>query len=276
LRTFTAELPGGPLHVYEWGEADATAILYWDGLGGTGLHANEIGPLLAQRGFRIIAPDPPGHGLSPALPAAAYRSSGMAAVAAQLLTEFDIPRATFLGFSWGGRVACAFAAAYPERTAALVLVEGGVFELPRPDDLAARIAEAREEREEESFDTWEDFFAFESEGLRRWTDEVREAHRAIMREENGRVVPIASAEVVGAIAHGGRVEQAADTHAAIAQARIPVLLVLAQRPDVDEPVARFRATVPQARVEAIPDAIHDLISFAPERVAELVAEFATG
>src|SRR4051812_6060233 len=129
MRTLTADLPGGPLHVYEWGEADAPAILYWDGLGGTGLHANEIGPLLARQGFRVVAPDPPGHGLSPPLAADSYRSSGMAEVAARLLTELGVEAASFLGFSWGARVACSFAALYPERTRSVVLVEGGIFEL---------------------------------------------------------------------------------------------------------------------------------------------------
>ncbi len=278
MRTLTADLPGGALHVYEWGEADKPAVLYWDGVGGTGLHANEIGPLLVEQGFRVIAPDPPGHGLSPPLPADAYRSSGMAEMAARLLTGLGIEAVTFVGFSWGARVACAFAAGYPERTTSLVLVEGGIFELPPPDDLAARIAEAGQERDEESFDTWDDFFAFEAEGLRRWTDAVKEAHRAIMRVEAGRVVPIASAEVVGGIAHGGRLEPVTDTYPAIARAQVPVLLIFAPRKGVQadsEPIARFRAAVPQARIEAIPDAIHDLISFAPERVAALVGEFAS-
>jgi len=59
------------------------AVLYWDGLGGTGLRANEIGPLLAaDHGLHVIAPDPPGHGLSPACDADAFRPSRLAATAA--------------------------------------------------------------------------------------------------------------------------------------------------------------------------------------------------
>ena len=56
------EVAGATLFVYEWGPPKAPALLYWDGLGGTGLRANEIGPILADRhGLRVIAPDAPGH-----------------------------------------------------------------------------------------------------------------------------------------------------------------------------------------------------------------------
>ena len=40
-----------------------------------------------------------------------------------------------------------------------------------------------------------------------------------------------------------------------------------------ESVERFRAALPDARIESISDGIHDLISFAPERIAVLVGEF---
>jgi pimeloyl-ACP methyl ester carboxylesterase len=97
----------GPLFVYEWGERDRPALLYWDGLGGTGLHANELGPLLAEEhGLRVIAPDPPGHGRSPAPAADELRPSRLAATAATLLSELGVDQAAFLGFSWG----CAWAA----------------------------------------------------------------------------------------------------------------------------------------------------------------------
>jgi hypothetical protein len=74
VRTFEIEAAGATLFGYEWGERGRPALLYWDGLGGTGLHANEIAPILANdHGLRVVAPDPPGHGRSPALAAEAYR-----------------------------------------------------------------------------------------------------------------------------------------------------------------------------------------------------------
>ena len=63
MRSFVAETSSEPLFVYEWGDEAAPTVLFWDGLGGTGLHANELAPLLVERyGLRGIAPDPPGDG----------------------------------------------------------------------------------------------------------------------------------------------------------------------------------------------------------------------
>jgi pimeloyl-ACP methyl ester carboxylesterase len=265
VRTFRAAFP----FVYEWGREGDPAVLYWDGLGGTGLHANEIAPLLVERfGLRVIAPDPPGHGRSAAREPDAFRPSRLAAAAAELLAELGVERAAFVGFSWGGRVGCWFAARHPERTTALALVEGGHQGSSAPTGLEAAIAEARVEREEDTFDDWDAFLAAEAESLRRWTPALEEAHRAVMREEGGRVAPIATAEVVGAIHEGSRVEPLAETYSTIAAAGLPVLLLVAD--GEPEAVERFRTALPAARVEAVADGIHDLVSFAPERVATAV------
>jgi len=273
VRTYRA----GRLFVYEWGERDDPAVLYWDGLGGTGLHANELAPMfVADHGLRVLAPDAPGHGRSAALPADAFRPSGLVETAARLLDELGIECVHFVGFSWGARVGCSFAARFPERTASLALVEGGTPWSQEPLDLAACVEEARKELEEESFATWEAFFAFERESLRRWTPAVAEAHEAVMREQDGRVVPIVDAETLGAITYGNRLEPVAETYAAIAEAGVPVLLVYASRPSREEPVASFETALPNAQVVSIPDAIHDLVSFAPDEVAKAVGSFVAG
>jgi pimeloyl-ACP methyl ester carboxylesterase len=46
----------------------------------------------------VVAPDPPGHGRSPALPLDSYLPS-LASLAADLLSALGIERAAFLGFS---------------------------------------------------------------------------------------------------------------------------------------------------------------------------------
>ena len=93
------------MNVYEWGRRGDPALLYWDGLGGTGLHANEIGPLLAgQYGLHVVAPDPPGHGGSPSGDADSFRPTRLAESAAVLLLSSESTRAAFLGFSWAARV----------------------------------------------------------------------------------------------------------------------------------------------------------------------------
>jgi pimeloyl-ACP methyl ester carboxylesterase len=190
-----------------------------------------------------------------------------------LLTELGVEQAAFLGFSWGARVGCWFAARFPERITALALVEGGHHRSLRPTGLRAAIAEARAEREDETFDSWEAYLAYERESLRRWTPELEEAHRAVMVEEAGRVAPVLSAEALGAINRGSRLEPVAEAYPAIAAAGMPVLLVVSSELARDS-VERFRAALPEARVERIPDSIHDLVSFAPREVARLVGTFA--
>jgi pimeloyl-ACP methyl ester carboxylesterase len=284
VKTFTIGIPGGSLFVYEWGSADDPPVLYWDGLGGGGLHANEIAPVLVEEyGLRVIAPDAPGHGRSPALPHDSYRPSLMAEVGANLLSELGLGSAAFVGFSWGGRIGCSFAARFPARTRSLCLVEGGY--LPSPEingddaaDLEACMVDARLETEEDSFASWDAYFAFERESLGRWTPALAETHRAVMREENGRVVPVLEAEVLGAIKHGSRREPVTETYPLIVAAHVPVLLLTAAGPGSDAAsaaIAGFRSALPKARVESIPDAIHDLVSYAPCQVAELVGAFVT-
>ena len=267
MKEFTA----ASLFVREWGSDDAPAVLYWDGLGGCGLHANEIAPILVEEhGLRVIAPDAPGHGRSPSFPADAHLPSRLAELAVALLSELGVERLVFVGFSWGAQVGCYFAARFPERASALVLVDGGYFRPPEPGTLEACIEQARREVEEESFETWDAYFAFERESLRRWTPAVEEAHRAVMREQDGRVIPILDAEGLGAIMHGNRREPAPEAYPAIAAAGVPVLLVTYR---VNAAVERFRSALPEARVELIEDGIHDLVSFAPTEVAGLVGSF---
>jgi hypothetical protein len=49
------------------------------------------------------------------------------------------------------------------------------------------------------------------------------------------------------------------------------VLLVAYR--VNAAVERFRAALPEARVELIEDGIHDLVSFAPTEVAERIGGF---
>jgi pimeloyl-ACP methyl ester carboxylesterase len=284
-RTVTVDSPTAQLFVYEWGERDRSALLYWDGLSGTGLHANEIAPVLVSEfGLRVIAPDPPGHGRSPRLPSDHYRPSALAAMTAELLAELDVERVAFVGFSWGARIACAFAAGYPESTTHVVLIEGGYIELgdfpsfdPRAD-LAARVAATHASFDDECFPSWDAYFTAQAADLRRWTAALEEAHRATMREDDGRVVPILEPEVEGAIRHGTCLEPGVSTHARLRESGVPILLVTPTEHGAhgNAGIARLEANVPQLRVERMPGDVHDLVSSAALEVASIVGRFVTG
>jgi alpha-beta hydrolase superfamily lysophospholipase len=130
----------------------------------------------------------------------------------------------------------------------------------------------------DSFATWEEYFAVQREELGRWTSALAEAHRAMMLEAGGRIVPILEPEVGGAIRHGEYQEPLTTTYPPLADAEVPVLLLTAPeqtkyRREAEAAIARFRSALPKARVESRPDAIHDLVSYAPAQVAELVGRF---
>ena len=254
------------MHLYEWGDRRGRPLLYWDGLGGTGLHANEIGPILARDyGFHMLAPDPPGHGRSPALPLDDYLPSRLAALAAELVPG----RTGFVGFSVGAEVGCAFAARFPERTAALVLVDGGHWDFA---DL--RGADPSALPRDERYASWDAYFAEQAADLGRWTPELEAAHRATMRELNGEIVPILEPAVAAAISHGNVVEPTVATHAALHDSGVPVLLVLPDTHRWDEQVARFQRNVPQLEVRRLATAVHDLVSNAPEELARVIGDYA--
>lgn len=284
MRERFVDVSGTEVFVREWGHAGAPALLYWDGLGGSGLHANEIAPVLASRyGLHVIAPDAPGHGRSPALPPESYRPSVLAVLAAELLSALMTRRAAFVGFSWGARIACSYGAIFPGRTTCLVLLDGGYLEwadIPGVDataDLETCVAQARREGEDDAFPSWEAYFASERISLGRWTPALENAHRAMRREAGGRVVPILSPEVSGAIRHGGYREPVTGTYPSLAAARTPILLLSAPesaeyRAAADAAIDRFRAALPQAVVQSLPGA-HDLVSHTGPGLAEIVGEW---
>lgn len=286
-RPFTSRLRSAELFVYQWGDDGAPALLYWDGLGGTGLHANELAPILVrQYGFRVIAPDPPGHGRSPPRAPDAYLPSAQAQVAAELLDELGVGEAVFVGFSVGAEVACAFGARYPGRTTALVLVDGGYWDFADLPDfdvgagLATRVERARKQAGDEVYPTWEAYFEAERSAIGRWTPDVEAAHRATMREREGRIEPVIAPETVGGIRHGNCVEPTVSTHEALRRARVPTLLVTPARHGRRESLARggirrFRDNVPQLVVEELDTDVHDLVSRIGPDLAALIGSWLT-
>jgi pimeloyl-ACP methyl ester carboxylesterase len=82
---------------------------------------------LSKAGYRTIAPYLRGYGPTRFLDAATLRSGEQAALGRDLLELMDalrIPRATLVGYDWGGRSACVVSALWPERARALVSIGG--------------------------------------------------------------------------------------------------------------------------------------------------------
>jgi pimeloyl-ACP methyl ester carboxylesterase len=92
------------------------------------VHAfDEVTPILAAEGHRIIVPYLRGYGPTRFLSAETMRNGQPAALATDLVELMDalkIDRAILGGFDWGGRTADIIAALWPERVQGLVAVSG--------------------------------------------------------------------------------------------------------------------------------------------------------
>ena len=107
----------------EYGPADG-----WPCIMGHGfpydVHAYEqVAPILAGAGARVIVPYLRGYGPTRFLSAETPRSGEQASLGADLLAFMDnlgIESAVLGGYDWGGRAACVVSALWPERVVALV------------------------------------------------------------------------------------------------------------------------------------------------------------
>jgi pimeloyl-ACP methyl ester carboxylesterase len=259
------------LAVREWGPEDGTPVLFWHALGPvtTGEYSAVLAPSLA--GVRLLAPDAPGHGESPALPRECYAVGRTVELAVSLLDALGIGRVAFVGHSWGAMIGAHLAAAAPERLSALVLLDAGYgdpAELPGVPAITyeERLAQARAAQEQWRWPNWEAFDA-DADGL-------ATVGRAGVREENGEIVARVAPEARAAIQDALYASSISSTWPALRA--LPVLLLVATEPAELEPyrreaVARFSAAVPDADVHRIERAGHDLLADAGRDVGDLMA-----
>lgn len=125
------------LHMHEWGDADAPALVC---LHGVNAHGRRFRRLVEDRlagRFRVLAPDLRGHGFSEWEPP--WTLAAHAHDVLETLDDAGVHRATFLGHSFGGRLVLELAALVPERIERVALLDPAIQILPHVGyDLAER------------------------------------------------------------------------------------------------------------------------------------------
>ena len=119
----TLELRDGErVRVVDWGAEHDPPVVLLHGWGASAYSFRRLLPLLAAAGWRGIAPDLRGHGLSSKpLDATQYASEAMARHVLQLMDALSLTSAVLVGQSMGGAIAIDAAHIAPDRTRGVVL-----------------------------------------------------------------------------------------------------------------------------------------------------------
>jgi pimeloyl-ACP methyl ester carboxylesterase len=122
------QIDGNELYYEDAGPQDAAHVLVLiHGFGGNTFSWRYTTPYFTQRGYRVIAVDLLGYGLSDKPYNADYSHPAQAARVKVIMDRLGIQQATVFGHSMGGSVVTHFAHRYPERVTGLVLVDPALF-----------------------------------------------------------------------------------------------------------------------------------------------------
>lgn len=116
------DVDGIRVHYQEAGDRHAPALVLIHGFASSTLVWSKVFLPLAAAGYRVIALDMLGYGYSAKPKNGEYTIAGQAKLLTRLLDALGIPRAIFIGSSYGGAVAATCALDYPERVEKLILV----------------------------------------------------------------------------------------------------------------------------------------------------------
>ena len=126
------DVDGVRVHYQEAGNEHAPALVLIHGFASSTLVWSRVFLKLAEAGYRVIALDLLGYGYSAKPRNGEYTIGGQAKLLTRLLEALGIPRAIFVGSSYGGAVAATCALDYPDRVEKLILV--GTVNNNRPLD----------------------------------------------------------------------------------------------------------------------------------------------
>lgn len=114
--------------VLEAGDAGAPVILLQHGFTSRADRWRSNIDALAREGYRVIAPDLPGHGFAAKDPRFDHSVPGYVGFVSRLLDQLRIDRAILIGTSLGGHILAKLACSAPERVERLVMIGSMGFE----------------------------------------------------------------------------------------------------------------------------------------------------
>src|SRR5687768_16149243 len=114
---------GARVHYQEFGEASNPPVILLHGYTASNYVWKSAAPQIAEKGFRVIAPDLLGFGYSEKPRWFDYSIQSQARMISRLMNRLGIGRAVIVGSSYGGAVAATLALDYAERVEKLVLVD---------------------------------------------------------------------------------------------------------------------------------------------------------
>ncbi len=114
--------PSLSVHYLEDNPSGARKVLLLHGLGANSESWRFQMPVLAEKGFHVIAPDVPGFGQSPPAKNMQVSVAEFAHIIAQFLKKLEIHRTHVIGISMGGTIALQLVLDYPQVVDKLILV----------------------------------------------------------------------------------------------------------------------------------------------------------
>ncbi len=225
---------------------------------------DEMLPVLASGGVRIIAPDLPGHGISQ-ICGPVHSMEFLADVVCQALVELNVSKCCVVGHSMGGYVALALAAKHPEVLSGLVLFSS----TPNADSPEKRADREREialveSGKKELLSHTSPGKGFAPENRRRFADEIEDLSELVMLTED---------EGITALLRG--MEIRSDQNEMLRALPVPQLFILGRHDEYITPevAEAMIARHPQARVVWLEHSGHNGLVEEPRSAGEAILEF---
>jgi pimeloyl-ACP methyl ester carboxylesterase len=276
------------LHYLSWnGDHSGKPVLLLHGLASNAHIWDLVAPYLIKYGFRLVAPDLRGHGLTDK-PDGEYSFDVYTRDLAALISTLDLEFPVLVGHSWGAMVALDYACHFaigPRAPAGIILVDGGVSQLDAKPGATWETIQERLAPPQLAGTPLDEFLEMLRQANSHWqlTDEMVQIILANFEiSEDETIYPHLSFERHMQIV---RAMWEFQTYAHYEKLRVPALLVPARPAEPtdegernylvlkEQGIARIMQLNPHVRLYWLRDSIHDIPLQHPAELAELVAEF---